>query len=107
MLKAGSKCWVSTIGKNLFESTVVSAGSKYITTTPQFGGREIKFHTDSHMQVTEYSPRYKLYETKEEYEQEINRNSLIIMLEDKFRNPNIRSYSTDKIIRILKAIEDD
>jgi len=86
----------------LKETVVTTCGSKYFTVKEAWVGR---FFVDTLLQDGKgYSPRYKLYLSKEEYNEIKERESLLSSIRAHFQNWNIH-ISTDDLRSVKQIID--
>ena len=105
-LVVGQTVWLQEIShrvsndKNLIEAKVTSVGRKYFQVDPKWYGR---FYVDSLLHdAGNYSPRYKVYLSKKQYEESIE----IQKLSTEIRN-KIGQYGTINLpIEKLRAISE-
>lgn len=94
---------------SLVAAEVVKVGRKYITVSPN-RFQQIRFYVNDKGNIThdngDYSPRYKLYTTREEYQEQVKRSGLVTFLREKFGiHSTLEDVSTSKLEAIKEIID--
>lgn len=85
---------------------VTKVGKKYFTCCPEGGKKfqEEQFFIENWRQKTDYSPNAQLYQSREEYEEERERNLIVQYLAEVFTNRNRFSLSLVQLREIERVI---
>jgi hypothetical protein len=104
-LKVGDAVWV--LYRNDQEPKiwpVVSVGNKYLSV--RWGNKIVKFHKDTGLEKCDDSyPFYELYESRESYEEEMKRNSLMAHICLKTYISGLQELSTSELETIADIFE--
>lgn len=85
---------------------VTKVGRKYFTVT--YGEKpyetEVEFHLDTRRQRTEYSQGYTLYESEQEWADEIEKSKLAREISNVFRYIGYKSFTVSQLREVCKVL---
>lgn len=86
--------------------TVTKVGRKYFTCTFR-GGWQVDYHISGWHEKTEYINDSLLYESEQEYQDDVERDNLLILLRATFYNTRTPDLSLEALRRIRQIVEED
>jgi hypothetical protein len=99
-MQVGDKVWIKQDRGELYESTILKIGSKYIHT------KHGKFAKNTLIEIKDWGIPAKMYLNKETYEKQLQESKLSEELSKIFSWKNIKDIPLDKLIKIKSILEE-